>query len=176
MVGPPKTLQDLRKVEGAVRVTCRECKRVNLLDREEMILMRLVGRNSCDWPNVVQGMRCPDCVSANVKVQVEAYGEGLPALRRRRAAMITIELALKILSAASYSGSRRSVPVEAVRLALRALHPHLADRGKLERFWERYANVDHLPLGDSPAGCYRDIVTGLLKRGYAVPGELRAGS
>ena len=174
MVGPPKTLQDLRKVEGAVRVTCRACKKVSLFDREEMILMRDVGRRSCDWSSVVRDMSCPACAGDNVKVDIDAFADGLPELRRRRAAMITLELALKILLLASYSGSRPSVPVEAVRLALRAVHPALQDKVMLAGFWRRYADPDPRP-GETPAGYYADIVKRLLKRGYAVPAELRMG-
>jgi hypothetical protein len=73
-------------------------------------------------------MICPDCASHDVRVDIEAFADGLPELRRRRAAMITIELALKILTLASYSGTAPSVPTEAVRLALRVIHPHLRDR------------------------------------------------
>ena len=172
MVGPPKTLQDLRKVEGAVRVTCRACKRVTLHDREEMIQLRSAGLQSCDWSAVVHGMRCGHCLGENVKVEIEAFADGLPALRRRRAAMITIELALLILRQAAYSGSRATIPVEAVRLALRALHPFLQDRGMLERFWMAYANPSPHPWG-GPGSCFNDLVRGLMKRGFAVPAEFR---
>lgn len=172
MVGPPKTLQDLRKVEGAVRVTCRACRRVTLHDREEMIQLRSAGLQSCDWQSVIHGMLCGHCLSKNVKVSIEAFAEGLPELRRRRAAMITIELALIILRRASYSGSRDVFPVEAVRLALRALHPFLGDRGMLERFWMAYANPSPHPWG-GPGSCFNDLVRGLMKRGFAVPAEFR---
>ncbi len=172
MVGPPKTLYDLRKIEGAVRVTCRDCKRVTLHDREEMIQMRHVAREGCDWPVVSRSMRCGHCVSQNVKVEIEAFGQGLPELRQRRAALITIELALIILRNASYSATRRAVPIEAVRLALRTLHPYLRDRAALERFWERYA-VAEPAIAESPAHNYHDMVRTLVTRGYAIPAELR---
>lgn len=172
MVGPPKTLQDLRKIEGAVRVTCRACRRVTLHDREEMIQQRFVGLHSCDWSTVIRGMRCGTCLSDDVKVDIEAFADGLPELRRRRAAMITIELALIILRQASYSGTRDTIPVEAVRLALRALHPFLRDRAALELFWTAYANPSPHPWG-GPASCFHDLVRGLLKRGFAVPAEFR---
>ncbi|MCC2978895.1 hypothetical protein [Sphingomonas sp. IC4-52] len=117
-------------------------------------------------------MLCGYCTSHDVKVEIEAFAEDLPELRRRRAELITIELALIILRRASYSGSRDSVPVEAVRLALRALHPHLCDRGMLERFWAAYVETSEHPWA-TPGGCFADLVRGLLKRGYAVPAELR---
>ncbi|WP_088367558.1 hypothetical protein [Sphingomonas dokdonensis] len=172
MVGPPKTLYDLRKVEGAVRLTCRACKRRQLIDREELILMRHIARETCDWPAFCTSAICCYCTSRNVKVEIEAFANGLPELRRRRATMITIELALILLRAASDSGSRRGLPVEAVRLALRAVHPFLQDKALLTEFWVRYSDPDPT-LGESPAGYYADIVRALLKRGYAVPAEPR---
>jgi hypothetical protein len=86
--------------------------------------------------------------------------------------MITLELALRILKSASYSGSQPGVPVEAVRLALRVVHPHLQDRRMLEGFWAIY--VDPEPaISDTPATYYHDMVKKLLNRGYAIPAELR---
>lgn len=86
--------------------------------------MRELGQRSCDWLIVIQEITCPDCTSEDVKVQIKPFAEGLPELRRRRAAMITIELALTILRRASYFGSGASVLIEAVRLALRAVHSY----------------------------------------------------
>lgn len=172
MVSPPKTLYDLRKVEGAVRVTCRTCKRRYLVDREDTIRSRTAALKSCDWSAFAREVMCAHCLSHNVKVDIEAFAERQPELRRRRAAMITIELALILLRAASYSGSRRGLPVEAVRLALRAVHPFLQDKALLTEFWARYSDPDPA-MGASPAGYYADIVQALLKRGYSIPAELR---
>lgn len=172
MVGPPKTLQDLRKVEGAVRVTCRACQRVTLFDREELIQLRSAGLQTCDWRAVCRDLRCGHCVSDDVRVDIEAFAEGLQELRRRRAQMITIELALILLRRASYSGSRASVPTEAVRLALRVLHEFVGDREALERFWTAYEDAGAHPWS-GPGGCFDDLVRKLLKRGYAVPAEFR---
>ena len=155
-----------------MRVTCRACRRVTLLDREELILVRSAGLQACDWSAVRRDLRCSHCVSDDVRVEIEAFAEGLPALRRRRAQMITIELALTILHNASYSGTRASVPTEAVRLALRVLHQFIGDRGALERFWAAYEDAGTRPWS-GPAGCFRDLVRMLLKRGYAVPAEFR---
>lgn len=136
-------------------------------------MRRGVGESS-DWAVICRELRCPQCASYDVKVQIEAFGQGLPELRRRRAAMITIELALHILKRASFSGSRKSVPVEAVRLALRALYPHLQDRSVLEGYWASYTIADPKPWGESPIKAYEDMIVRLLKRGYSVPAELRA--
>jgi hypothetical protein len=174
MVGPPKTLYDLRKVEGVVRITCRSCKRRYLLDREQVILMRMVALKTCDWATFVHETSCRECSSSDVRVQIEAFGDGLPELKRRRSAMITIELALIILKDASYSGSRKAIPVEAVRLALRALHPHLQDKATLEGFWVRYADPNPA-IHENPVGYYDEMIRALLKRGYPVPAELRHG-
>lgn len=117
-------------------------------------------------------MLCGYCVSSDVKVEIEGFGHGLPGLRRRRAALITIELALIILRCASYSAQRKAILMEAVRLALRALHPYLRDRAALERFWERYAVAEPV-IAESPAHNYHGLVRTLVKRGYAILAELR---
>ncbi|WP_085810836.1 hypothetical protein [Sphingomonas sp. TZW2008] len=174
MVGPPKTIYDLRKIDGAIRIVCRGCERKTLLDREEFIMRRSVGASS-DWAVICRELNCPQCSSRDVKVQIEACGQGLPELRRRRAAMITIELALHNLLRASFSGSRKAIPVEEVRLALRALYPHLQDRSVFEGYWANYTIVDPKPWGNSPMNYYEDMVARLLKQGYPVPAELRAG-
>ncbi len=177
MVGPPKTLQDLRKVEGAVRVTCRQCGHVALLDREQLIAERLGFRQSCDWQTVRHDMTCrsPRCDSRDVAVEGVAFGEGMPELRRRRAVMITIELALQILLVAAYPSGHSPMPVEAIRLALRVLHPYLGDRAMLDTFWRSYSAEVQRPW-DTPSTYYRPIVQRLIERGYAVPAELRMGA
>lgn len=158
-----------------MRITCCACKRRELLDREELIQWRSLALKNCDWASVVREAICAHCGSHDVKVDIEAFAEGLPELRRRRTIMITLELALKILLAASYSAQRKSVPVEAVRLALRTVHPLLQSQSLLEGFWTRYADPDP-KMGENPATVYSEIVKQLLKRGYPIPAELRHGN
>ena len=62
-----------------------------------------------------------------------------------------------------------------MRLALRVTHAFVQDRALLEGFWQRYADPDP-KIGETPAGHYSDIVNSLLKRGYAIPAELRHGN
>jgi hypothetical protein len=173
MVGDPKTLHDLARVDGAVHVRCRVCGHVELKDREEMIRGRLFHRLSCDWEVVCRSQRCGSakCDSADVRVSVAPYSQDMDVLKRRRGAMITIGLALHILRKSAYSGSRPEIPVEAVRLALRALHPFVGDRSLLERYWELYSRelAPHETL-TLPFGW---IVQRLVARGYSVPGEMR---
>ena len=173
MVGDPKTLHDLARVDGAVHVRCRVCGHVELKDREEMIRGRLFARLSCDWEVVCRDQRCgsPKCDSADVRVSVAPYSQDMDVLKRRRGAMITIGLALHILHRSSYSGTRAEIPVEAVRLALRALHPFVGDRSLLERYWADYSHK--LPQGESLTYALGWIVQRLVARGYSVPGDMR---
>ncbi len=173
MVGDPKTLHDLARVDGAVHVRCRVCGHVELKDREEMIRGRLFHRQSCDWEAVCRSQRCgsPKCDSADVRVSVAPYSQDMDVLKRRRGAMITIGLALTLLKRSAYSGSRPSVPPEAVRLALRALHPFVGDRSLLERYWTDYSR--ELAQGESLTYAFGWIVQRLVARGYSVPGEMR---
>lgn len=134
--------------------------------------MRSASLQTCDWAAVRRELRCSHCLSDRVRVDIEAFAEGLYELRRRRGQMIRIELALTLLRRASYSASRASVPVEAVRLALRVLHEFVGDRELLEQFWAAYEDAGTHPWS-GPRGCFDDLVLRLLKRGFAVPAEFR---
>lgn len=175
MVGPLKTLQDLRKVEGAVRITCRACGQVGLLDREELIASRLIRHLSCDWSIVQRDEPCRDCRSGDVHVAGVPFSEDVATLRRRRTTMVTVTLALSILRRVAYPDSEAPCPPEAVRLALRALHPHVRDVDLLSGFWAMWQKPDKRPY-ETPAVLLAQIITILLNAGYAVPAEFRWAS
>ena len=170
MVGPPKTLQDLRKVEGAVRVTCRACKAVQTLDREELIANRTAFRQSLDWRVVQATLPCSRCLSGDVRVEVDAFGENLPEVRARRAQIRRLNLALQILAEAA----RRDgvMPIVAVQLALRVLHPYVGDRDLLVTYWTQVTSDTDRPWGGAHQAL-RWIVTRLLDRKWPVWAEFR---
>ncbi|WP_294189106.1 hypothetical protein [uncultured Sphingomonas sp.] len=174
MVGPPKTLYDLRRVEGALRLVCRECGHTRLVALEEMIGLRHSSRRSMEWIAVQHDQVCaaPSCTSENVRVEVVPFGGEMEELKRRRALMISIELALKIVSWAAYPSGHAPLPDEAVRLALRVLHPHVRQRETLEEFWSLYKNTNRKGH-ESPATPYVGMIAALLRNGYAVPAEYR---
>lgn len=175
MVGDPKTLYDLRKVEASVRVTCRSCKAVKLHDLEETIAHRIFHRQPMDWRSVQHDLPCPRCPAGddrNVKVELIPFGRNEAELRARRAGTLMMNLALTVLKDAAQRASQEDVASPAVRLALRTLRPFLADRSHLVAFWteitapkNRSYNHGHL--------AHRWLVAELVKRGHAVWAEFR---
>lgn len=172
MVGPPKTLQDLRRIEAAVRVTCRACGRVHLLDREELIAQRMNERRSCEWPIVRADLSCRACHEPNVRVDGVPFAENAVELRQRRSTMLMINLSLVVLDQAARQSARERPAEEAVRLALRVLHPHVADNAMLTEFWRQAMDRKEM-VYCHPQLVIRWIVGRLVARGYAVWAELR---
>lgn len=171
MVGPPKRLEDLREVNGAIRVTCRACMAVRMLDLEELIRARSTARQSTDWRAVREGTPCPNCGSADVRIDGVPFGENMGELRARRSATVRLDLALRVLNEGA--GRQSAMPLIAVRLALRVLHPFVGDRDLLVTYWQQITGDQK----DRPWGgghqAFRWIVTRLVDRGWPVPIEFR---
>ncbi|WP_019517158.1 hypothetical protein [Sphingomonas sp. Mn802worker] len=174
MVGPPKTLYDLRRVEGAVRLKCRQCGHSRLVALEEMIGQRSFSRRPMEWVAVQHDQICShgSCTSQSVRVDVVPFGGQMEELKRRRAQTILIDLALKIVRQGAYPSGHQPLPDEAIRLALRVLHPHVRRRETLEAYWTAYKKTDRL-AHEGPSTPYVQIVAALLKNGYPVYAEYR---
>lgn len=174
MVGPIRTLTDLRRIEAAVRVTCNECGEVRMLDREVLIHQCFVHRSSLDWGVVRNSLPCwnAKCGSRNTRVEALPFSQDGVVVRRKRAETILMNLALRVLYAASYRPHGEDTATDDVRLALRVLHPYLGDQSQLRAYWEAAAAPrDH--AWDSCHRPYGAIVATLVKLGYAVEAELR---
>ena len=172
MVGPPKTLQDLRRIEGAVRITCWSCQKAHLRDREELIAERRFSRRPCDWPTVRGDLTCHHCSSADVRVEAVPFGEGTAELRAHRARMLVMNLAIEVLRDAAERARTEQVGTPAVRLALRVLHPLVGDQAVLATFWNEATAANQHPWSGAQQSL-RWIVQRLLDRGYPVWAELR---
>lgn len=172
MVGHPKSLHDLRRVEAAVQVTCLKCGHVAVLDREEMIGDRRHSLRSMEWAAVQHDQICrkSSCDSRDVVVLPLPFGQTVPELRERRAMMLAVNLSLQVLEQACRQPPESSR--ESVRLALRVLHPHVRDAGLLLQFWE-HAITKRDDIGSQPYLVIRWMVRKLVERGYAVWAELR---
>lgn len=175
MVGPPKTLHDLRRVDGAVRVTCRTCGHVATLDREALIRTRMGQRRSCEWDAVRAELVCRSrtCDSHDVKVDGVPFALDPAETRVRRALLIRANLALSVLFRAAYPlpGETAIMP-EAVRLALRTVHPHVGRPDLLAEFWRRFTEP-RSAVHDKPCEPLSHIVDALLDHGVAVDAEWR---
>lgn len=173
MVGQPKTLYDLRKVEGAVNVTCKACGKSRLYDLEELIKARLFQRQSTDWEVVTREMQCWHCTDrTDTRVAVVPYAANDRELRVRRAEMLIMNLALAVLSDATARAQQVGVDTPAVRLALRVLRPFLPDRSLLVRFWNEGQAAINVPSNDAHFA-HGWIVQALVKQGHSVWAEFR---
>ena len=82
MVGSPKTLYDLRKIDADLRLECRACGRRKMVDREWLIAELLRRRKSVDWEGIRHQLRCSGdgCGSKDVRtVPVPFSGQDTPA-------------------------------------------------------------------------------------------------
>lgn len=172
MVGPPKTLQDLRRVEGAVRVTCRACKTVKQYDLEELIIDRRFRRLSMEWEAVRHGMQCYECGANDTRVDGVPFGQDDVERRARRSRALLMNLALAVLDDASRRARDEDVCVPATRLALRVLRPYLPDRELLVAFWTAAETGRGKPHGPA-LQAMRWIVTKLVDAGHPVWAEFR---
>lgn len=158
MVGPPKSLYDLRCIEAAIRVTCRACGAVTLCDLEVLIAKRTRRIEACDWAVVCASLRCtaPGCGSDDVRADGVPFARHAPELRRQHAIATTVRLA--------YPGGRAAMPREAVRLVLR-VHPHVVQPQLLAQSWEQFTKEQRL-AHEGPAKALSRIVQRLAQRGY----------
>ncbi|MDH7973894.1 hypothetical protein QH494_17015 [Sphingomonas sp. AR_OL41] len=172
MVGPIRNLEDLRRIEAAVRVTCNKCGAVELIEREALLHERTGLNLSRTWASVRADQSCRRCHARDVEVEALPFSENSRELRRRRAENILINLALHILADAARRSTVGAVGSIEVRLALRVLDPFVADRNLMLEYWREATEMPrkgwsscHLPL--------RWIVKRLVERGYGVNAEYR---
>lgn len=79
MVGPPRTLCDLRKIEANLIVTCRACGRAKEFDREVLIADLMRRQRSLDWHLLANHFRCgaDTCRSKDIRLSAPAFPDRL---------------------------------------------------------------------------------------------------
>lgn len=172
MVGSPKNLDDLRRVEASVQVTCNACGDVELIDRETLLHERTALGMSRDWQTVCADQSCRRCQSKDVRVLPVPFGQNSRELKQRRAENVLINLALQVLHDAAWLSTKGPVETPAVRLALRVLHPFLRDENLLREYWRGATEEPRRPWTSCHLP-FRWIVTKLIERGYGVNAEFR---
>jgi hypothetical protein len=174
MVGPIKSLTDLRRIEAAVRVTCNECGHVRMIDREVLIKHCHFHRSSLDWGIVCNSLPCWNarCGSRDTRVEALPFSQDGVALKRKRAETILINLALRVLKDAAYRPHDAPIATADVRLALRVLYPFMGGRDALTAFWEAAAS-SRFHAWENCHTEFAVIVATLVERGYAVEAEFR---
>ncbi|MBB6503195.1 hypothetical protein F4693_000144 [Sphingomonas endophytica] len=174
MVGQPKTLYDVRKVHGSIRLACPACGTIKVHDLEELIRERSFQRRSLDWQAFLHDVWCWNCSPERtaLKVGIIPFGGNDHELRVRRADTFVINLALTVLQDAACRASQHDPATPAVRLALRVLRPFLADRTLLVRFWEEAVSARKNPANETHFA-HGWIVAELLRRGHSVWADFR---
>lgn len=161
MVGDPKELSDLARIEAQVRVTCRSCKATEIWDLDELIAEVRANGGNTSWRTAPFAIKCPTRCPAPM-IQLLPLPFGRRRTRQRRHHHAVLNLALQILREAATRSSRNTVGTIDVRLALYVLRPYVRDQQLLTEYW-RAATTEvrhpwtscHLP--------YRRIVQRLLE-------------
>jgi len=139
MVGDPKTLSDLTRIEADVRVRCRDCG----LEEDwsvESLRRHLAGVGGSEvWSELTRGMRCRrlTCQGTDFRVTPVPFSRKPPNMPRKVKALdgLLIDLALRILHAAAQRSTREPVGTPEVRLSLYVLRPYLRDDHLVRGAW-----------------------------------------
>lgn len=166
MVGPPKSLHDLHRVEAQVRVTCRGCGAVETWELNALIAEVCNNGGNTDWRAAHWSVKCPrHCASPRISLLALPFGK--QRARRQAHRHVVINLALQILREAAQRSAREAVGTLEVRLALHVLRPFVGEQRLLTEFWKA-ATIEprhpwtscHLP--------YRHIAQRLIDRGAPI--------
>lgn len=166
MVGAPKNLSDLHRIEAQVRVTCISCKATEVWELDAMIAEVRNNGGNTDWRAARYALKCPKrCASPIISLLPIPFGRQRARRQAHRHALIN--LALTILREAAGRSSQEAVGTIEVRLALHVLRPFVRDQRLLNEFW-RAATIEprhpwtscHLP--------YRWIAQRLIDQGAPV--------
>lgn len=121
MVGDPKSLHDLRRIEADILVTCRACGRSRGFDRELLMLDLMRRGQNGDWASLRNRVRCTAarCRSRDVRLVPIPFGE---RTKLPRPVQSTIEAAAAYLAVSrGCSDQERVEALNELRLATRRL-------------------------------------------------------
>jgi hypothetical protein len=166
MVGPPKSLSDLRRVEAQINVICRGCKTEQVWELDALI--EEVERNggNTNWFTARYAVKCPrNCPAPLIDLQIIPFGERRARRRAHRHALLN--LALQILHEATALSVTEPVGTIYVRLALHVLRPMVEDHQLLTDFWDAATAKRRGPWRNC-RGQYRRIVERLIERGAPI--------
>lgn len=171
MVGPPKSLYDLHRVEAQVRVTCRSCKATELWELDALIAEVRNNGGNTDWKAAHWSIKCPHrCSSPRVTLLALPFGK--QRARRQAHRQTLINLALQILQEAAQRSAHEAVGTLEVRLALHVLRPFVGDQSLLVEFWKA-ATIESRHPWTSCHRPYRLIVQHLAEQGASLEVEDR---
>jgi hypothetical protein len=164
-------LEDLRRIDGRLRMRCDLCGSEAEYDREALIkaagwqmdtalatLKRSCSRSACSGMASYSGV-VPWC-------------EDAAELKRRVFDNELINLACHVLKNAAYRRAKEPEQQLPVRLALRVVHAFGADTRFCTSFWNKVTKLTPTPW-DSCHNELNRIVLALVRRGWSINAELQ---
>ncbi|WP_066776097.1 hypothetical protein [Sphingomonas sp. CCH5-D11] len=172
MVGAPKNLSDLYRVEAQVRVTCTSCRATEVWELHAIITEVRNNGGNTDWRAARYALKCPKrCASPMISLLPIPFGRERARRRAHRHALVN--LALTILREAAGRSSQETVGTIEVRLALHVLRPFVRDQQLLTDFWIA-ATVEPRHPWASCHKPYHRIVQRLADLGVTIEGDPRS--
>ncbi|WP_129586362.1 hypothetical protein [Sphingomonas montana] len=152
MVGPPKSLRDLRKIEANLIVTCRTCRHSHEFDRETLIVDLMRRRRNLDWYLLPHHFRCT-CGSKDVRLSVVAFADRLRDETRQRFAE-----AIELVRWSVNRAGKEPIQTEALRVALARLSCHCPDPSWCDRLYRDAGSNNPISISASVYGGWRGIL------------------
>ena len=175
MVGPPKHLSDLRKIDADVRITCRQCGFEDDWSHKALAEHLFEIGGSQVWSEITRHLRCRrfGCGSSDLRALPVPYARR-PANMPRRIGRLDAQLvgtAIKILEQAVARSNKHAAATLEVRLALLVVHRYARDRALVRRFWER-ASSSNRTVNDALAEPLQALKKRLEQLGWLAPAVL----
>jgi hypothetical protein len=166
VVGDPKSLHDLYRVDAQVKASCGSCGATEVWELGALIDEVRANGGNTDWRSARYAVKCPHgCASPMVALVPIPFGKQRArsqALRRVRHSIL-IKLALDVLHDAAVRSTLEVGGDDTVRLALHVLRPFVDDDRLLATFWEAATTVERHPWTSCHLP-YRAIVRRLTDR------------
>lgn len=172
MVGSPKHLSDLDKIEADVRITCRRCGFEDDWSTADLARHLFDIGGSTVWSEITRYLTCRrfGCGSPDLRALPVPFARRPANMKRRVGALDarTLDAALRILEAAVDRHGDGSTATLEVRLALLVLYRFTRDRAAVRQFWER-ASVAMPTVNDGLQAPMAAIREQLVERGWLAP-------
>lgn len=166
MVGDPKNLSDLHRIEAQVKVTCTSCKANEVWELDALIAEVRANGGNTDWHRARYAVKCPHrCASPIIKLLPIPFGRERARKQAHRHALVN--LSLQILREAAARSATEAVGTIEVRLALHVLRPFVRDQRVLNAFWHSATSLPRHPWTSCHLP-YRSIAARLIEQGTVV--------
>lgn len=166
MIGPPKSLSDLHRIEAQVEVTCRSCRAIEVWELTALIAEVKSNGGNTDWNAARWSIKCPRrCPSPMIELLALPFGK--KRVRQRAHHDALINLSLEILREAAGRSTLEAVGTIEVRLALHVLRPFVQNARLLTDFWKAATFEPRHPWTSCHLP-YRSITQRLMERGATI--------